>query len=107
LVSISHLINLQPDYSESGLLIISRGTAILLLIVYIAYLIFQVVLISYITQIRGNCVLIVWQLKTHNYLFIAPDEDEDKEEPKMSTVSAGSAYVYFTRYSCLLLVSEA
>lgn len=32
----------SPNYSKSGLLIISRGTAILLLLVYIAYLFFQV-----------------------------------------------------------------
>ena len=33
----------SPDDTQSGLLIISRGTAILLLIVYIAYLFFQVI----------------------------------------------------------------
>jgi hypothetical protein len=44
----------------------------------------------------------VWQLKSHNYLFIAPDEDEEKDEPRMSTISAGSAYVYVTRWPILI-----
>jgi len=62
------------DYTESGLLIISRGTAVLLLIVYVAYLFFQ--------------------LKTHSYLFVANEDNEEKEEAKMSIAAAGSAYVY-------------
>lgn len=70
------------DDGQKGLLIISRGTAILLLGVYIAYLIFQ--------------------LKTHASLFIPkrrptlsesesarPVESEDVETPKMSVVAAG------------------
>jgi len=63
------------DYTKGGLSIISRGTAILLLIVYVAYLVFQ--------------------LKTHNYLFSA-SEDEEVEEAKMSTISAGSALLVVT-----------
>ena len=76
----------DSDFNESrqrGLLFISRGTAILLLGVYVAYLIFQ--------------------LKTHASLFNplrkpTDDEDlpdelpqvEDEEEiPKMSVVAAG------------------
>jgi len=70
---------------QRGLLIISRGTAVLLLGVYIAYLIFQ--------------------LKTHASLFVpkrrqtGPDEEtlgrlvedvaEDAEIPQMSVVAAG------------------
>ncbi|KAJ7481124.1 Sodium/calcium exchanger protein-domain-containing protein [Mycena galericulata] len=51
---------------ESGLLVISRGTALLLLGVYVAYLTFQ--------------------LKTHAYLFEA--EEQEAEAPQMSVVSA-------------------
>jgi Ca2+:H+ antiporter len=79
--------DLYPDLDESGergLLIISRGTAILLLGVYIAYLFFQ--------------------LKTHASLFNPPrkprdgealaDEsaqevEEEEETPMMSIVAAG------------------
>ncbi|KAF7322319.1 Vacuolar calcium ion transporter [Mycena chlorophos] len=52
-----------------GLLAISRGTAIFLLGVYVAYLFFQ--------------------LKTHAYLF--EGEEAEGEEPKMSVVAAGTA----------------
>lgn len=72
------------ENGQRGLLIISRGTAILLLGVYIAYLIFQ--------------------LKTHASLFIPKKrrstvsgdesatvvEDEDDEAARMSVVAAGS-----------------
>jgi Ca2+:H+ antiporter len=65
---------------QKGLLFISRGTAILLLGVYVAYLIFQ--------------------LKTHTSLFNpvrkqrdSPDEYiqevEEEETPRMSVVAAG------------------
>lgn len=78
---------LYPDPNESrqkGLLFISRGTAILLLGVYVAYLIFQ--------------------LKTHASLFNSvrkpcggeayPDEfsqemEDEVEIPRMSVVAAG------------------
>jgi Ca2+:H+ antiporter len=78
---------LYPDPNESrqrGLLIISRGTAILLLGVYVAYLIFQ--------------------LKTHASLFnpvrklrgsedfpdeISQEVEEEVEIPRMSVVAAG------------------
>ncbi|KAH9005318.1 Calcium/proton exchanger [Lactarius hatsudake] len=62
---------------QKGLLIISRGTAVLLLGVYIAYLIFQ--------------------LKTHAHLFISKRQDpearpgervEEEETPEMSVVAA-------------------
>jgi len=70
----------QPDAIEercrSGLLIISRGTAILLLFVYMAYLVFQ--------------------LKTHAYLFQAPEGQEEEEELEMSPVAAGSALLLIT-----------
>lgn len=72
------------DDAQKGLLIISRGTAILLLGVYIAYLIFQ--------------------LKTHAHLFISKRKDpearagetiqEVEEEPaQMSVVAASVGYV--------------
>ncbi|KAF8205631.1 Sodium/calcium exchanger protein-domain-containing protein [Mycena galopus ATCC 62051] len=58
----------------NGLLVISRGTALLLLGVYVAYLCFQ--------------------LKTHAYLFEA--EEQEAEAPKMSVVSAGVALLATT-----------
>ena len=72
------------DDAQKGLLIISRGTAILLLGVYIAYLIFQ--------------------LKTHAHLFISKRKDSEaragettqevEEEPaRMSVVAASVGYV--------------
>ena len=71
------------ENAQRGLLIISRGTAILLLGVYIAYLFFQ--------------------LKTHASLFVPLKrrpthfgdesativEEEDVETPQMSVVAAG------------------
>lgn len=58
------------DLSRHGLLLISRGTAIILLIVYVSYLVFQ--------------------LKTHADLFLDPNESEgESEEAKMSVISAG------------------
>ncbi|KAI0006180.1 Sodium/calcium exchanger protein-domain-containing protein [Russula compacta] len=85
------LIDLDKD-SQEGLLIISRGTAILLLGVYIAYLFFQ--------------------LKTHSSLFIPkrkrsimgvlPDEsapaveEEIEETPNMSVVAAGLSLLIVT-----------
>lgn len=67
------MINGQPSAIEercrTGLLFISRGTAILLLFVYAAYLVFQ--------------------LKTHAYLFQPGEGQEEEEELEMSTLSAG------------------
>ncbi|PIL24303.1 transporter [Ganoderma sinense ZZ0214-1] len=64
--------------SYEGLKIISRGTAILLLLVYIAYLGFQ--------------------LRTHAYLYVpqAHEGEEEEEEPEMNTVAAGSALLLVT-----------
>jgi Ca2+:H+ antiporter len=73
------LISDLDEDAQKGLLIISRGTAILLLGVYIAYLIFQ--------------------LKTHAHLFVPkrkdpegnpgePTEEVEVETPKMSVVAA-------------------
>ena len=64
------------EHCRSGLLIISRGTAILLLFVYIAYLVFQ--------------------LKTHAYLFKAAEGQEEEEALEMSTLSAGVALLSVT-----------
>jgi hypothetical protein len=58
---IASTLSSQPDYTKSGLLIISRGTAILLLIVYIAYLFFQVYLIIMHPR-RVELILIMWRL---------------------------------------------
>ncbi|KAG0705145.1 Sodium/calcium exchanger protein-domain-containing protein [Suillus ampliporus] len=68
-----------------GVLFISRGTAILLLGVYCAYLLFQ--------------------LKTHATLFVAPPEDQNEDqneeaieetEPRMGTAAAGVALLSVT-----------
>ncbi|KAI0748486.1 calcium/proton exchanger [Daedaleopsis nitida] len=69
------------ENSIQGLKIISRGTAILLLIVYIAYLYFQ--------------------LKSHAYLFIAAEtgEEEEAETPQMSPWAAGSALLVVTLFT--------
>ncbi|KAK0211774.1 Sodium/calcium exchanger protein-domain-containing protein [Armillaria fumosa] len=72
---IDNRIDLDPA-GMNGLLIISRGTAILLLCVYIAYLYFQ--------------------LKSHHYLFQAPETDEEPEVANMSVVSAGTALLIVT-----------
>ncbi|KAI0782213.1 calcium/proton exchanger [Abortiporus biennis] len=61
--------------SERGLRFISRGTAILLLLVYAAYLVFQ--------------------LKTHENLF-RPEIEAEEEEAKMNTVSAGLGLLIVT-----------
>jgi Ca2+:H+ antiporter len=63
--------------TDSGLLVISRGTALLLLLVYFAYLVFQ--------------------LKTHAHLFVPDREDaQEVEEAKMSTVSAAAGLLLVT-----------
>ncbi|TFL07275.1 calcium/proton exchanger [Pterulicium gracile] len=65
------------DAAHNGLLIISRGTAILLLFVYVAYLVFQ--------------------LKTHHELFLAEGEgEEEEEEQHMNIASAGVALLGVT-----------
>ncbi|KAM5530208.1 hypothetical protein V8D89_016122 [Ganoderma adspersum] len=63
--------------SYEGLKIISRGTAILLLLMYIAYLVFQ--------------------LKTHAYLYKPVNEQqEEEEEPQMNMVAAASGLLLVT-----------
>ncbi|KZV87410.1 Calcium/proton exchanger [Exidia glandulosa HHB12029] len=65
------------DRSLSGLLTISRGTAIILLLMYIAYLYFQ--------------------LKSHASLFEAEaSEDDESHGPEMNAVSAGVALLAVT-----------
>ncbi|KAF9649010.1 calcium/proton exchanger [Thelephora ganbajun] len=64
------------EHYKSGLLIISRGTAILLLFVYAAYLVFQ--------------------LKTHAFLFQAREGEEEVEELEMTPVAAGTALLMVT-----------
>ncbi|KAL5529559.1 hypothetical protein ACEPAG_5544 [Sanghuangporus baumii] len=63
------------DPSRKGLLAISRGTAILLLIVYVGYLVFQ--------------------LKTHAHYFETEGEEET-ETPRMSVVAACSSLLLST-----------
>ncbi|KAK1924801.1 calcium:hydrogen antiporter [Papiliotrema laurentii] len=62
--------------SLHGLLVLSRGTSIILLCTYIGYLFFQ--------------------LKTHAQLFEAEQEDEEEEEPDMDQYSAGIWLVIVT-----------
>jgi Ca2+:H+ antiporter len=77
------LVSDLDEDAQRGLLIISRGTAILLLGVYVAYLIFQ--------------------LKTHAHLFISkrkdtesrpgePVQEVEEEPPRMSVVAASVGY---------------
>lgn len=67
---------------QKGLLIISRGTAILLLVVYIAYLYFQVIC-PVVLNLASDRV----QLKSHAFLF--KDEGErEPEAPKMNVAAA-------------------
>lgn len=54
--------------TEAGLLFISRGTSIILLVIYICYLFFQ--------------------LKTHAFLYEAEEQDEEEEEMKMTPIAA-------------------
>ena len=64
------------EHCRSGLLFISRGTAIILLFVYVAYLVFQ--------------------LKTHASLFQPPEGQEEEEELEMSPPVAGVALLSVT-----------
>ena len=57
------------DVGQSGVLFISRGTSIILLLIYALYLVFQ--------------------LKTHAFLFETPEnEDEEEEKPNMTPSAA-------------------
>ncbi|EST05688.1 Sodium/calcium exchanger membrane region [Kalmanozyma brasiliensis GHG001] len=53
---------------ETGLLFISRGTSLILVGIYVLYLVFQ--------------------LKTHAFLYEADEEDDEEEEAKMSPLAA-------------------
>jgi len=64
------------EHCRSGLLFISRGTSIILLLVYVAYLVFQ--------------------LKTHASLFQPPEGQEEEEELEMSPPVAGVALLAVT-----------
>jgi Ca2+:H+ antiporter len=87
-VSVDPLVGVLRDNSRDDLLVISRGTAVLLLVVYIGYLIFQ--------------------LKTHAEIFAEiprrghleesvqePQvvEPEGEDDPKMNIVAAVLVYV--------------
>jgi len=76
------------ERSREGLLLISRGTAIILLFVYVCYLVFQ--------------------LKTHADLF-ATAESEEEEEASMSVISAGAwllAITVITSFCADILVGS-
>jgi len=59
---------LSSGDAQRGLEVISHGTAVLLLLVYIAYLFFE--------------------LKTHAYVFKNPNSETEQETPRMNMVSA-------------------
>lgn len=59
----------KPSDELHGLLVLSRGTSIILLLTYIGYLFFQ--------------------LRTHAQLFEAEQGEEEEEEPEMDKYSAG------------------
>jgi Ca2+:H+ antiporter len=61
--------------TSPGLLLLSRGTAIILFVVYLAYLYFQ--------------------LKSHSDLFIA-DEDDEEEKAQMGLWTAGISLAVIT-----------
>ena len=76
------LVSDRDKDAQNGLLLISHGTAILLLGVYIGYLIFQ--------------------LKTHPHLFVSKRKEtdarageftEEEEPPRMSVVAGSVGYV--------------
>lgn len=83
----------KPGVYEDGLLIISRGTSVILLVVYVAHLVFQVrgyipdVCLHIHTHTLDNP-----QLRTHKFLFRAPEE-ERRTPAYMSTLPAALAYV--------------
>jgi len=62
--------------SDSGLLVISRGTALVLLFVY--------------------CTYIVFQLKTHVELYIPEGDAQEEDEPKMSVAAASLSLLCVT-----------
>jgi Ca2+:H+ antiporter len=75
IIPAAYSMNIEHNNSDEGLLVISRGTALLLLLIYAAYLFFQ--------------------LKTHAYLFQAENEGE-AEESKMSVPAAASSLLLVT-----------
>jgi len=80
--------SLSSGDAQRGLEVISHGTAILLLVVYVAYLVFE--------------------LKTHDYVFKSTDEAEP-EEPKMNAASAFfglAAITVMTSFSADWLVAS-
>ncbi|KAG0145211.1 hypothetical protein CROQUDRAFT_659022 [Cronartium quercuum f. sp. fusiforme G11] len=67
---------LPRDIAQHGLLVISRGTSVLLLAMYFLYLFFQ--------------------LKTHSYLYVDEAGESEEEEPSMNLLSASLALVGVT-----------
>jgi Ca2+:H+ antiporter len=75
------LISDLDEDGQKGLLIISRGTALLLLGVYVAYLIFQ---LKTHGSLFGSRHKIYWEAEE-----AAEAEEESVETARMSLVSAG------------------
>lgn len=76
--------------AERGLLLISRGTAILLLVVYLAYLWFQLKSHAFLYHQHGD----EEEGSITSQQTPAPEEPEEEEEaPNMNLPSAAIAYV--------------
>lgn len=75
-----------------GLRFISRGTAIMLLGVYLAYLTFQVrVSCGFTARKVPADVLNSLQVRTHGHLFVAEQIEDQEEVVEMNSMSAGVA----------------
>lgn len=79
--------------AEAGLLAISRGTAVLLLGVYFAYIFFQVS--PHLSRTRIRLIQRIPKLKTHPHYFESQRRrnDEEEEQQKMSIVASAIASV--------------
>lgn len=95
------------DQSLQGLLWLSRGTAIILLVVYVLYLNFQV---RYDGPVQISSLTFSRQLNTHASLFEAEEgDDEDAEVAEMDTYSAAAwlvAVTVVTAFCADVLVSS-
>jgi Ca2+:H+ antiporter len=81
---------LYPDLDDGGqrgLLVISRGAAILLLFVYITYLIFQLKTHASFFNSQKKCEALPGEF--------ALEEEEEEETPRMSIVAAGLGWGHF------------
>ena len=95
-VSVDPLTGVLREDSRDGLLVISRGTAILLLVVYIGYLIFQLITHAEIFA----------EIPRRGHLEESVQEvDEGEDDPTMNIVAAVLGYVRAINSVPLLLHS--